>query len=179
LPQSIAGATAHAATVRNAESGSLVAAVSNAGGLGGLGSLGASQRPVEDLREQLARLRALTDRPFAVNHLVPNLNEEAFALTVEARPAVISLALGDPGDLVKRAQEAGIKVMHQVHTVHQAHEAGERGVDVIIAQGSEAGWHSSIHSQPLLTILWLKVTLGQPWPTMLRNSVFKRRRLDC
>src|SRR5262249_48174525 len=69
----------------------------------------------------------------------PTVNDEAFALTVEARPAVISLALGDPGALVKRAQGAGIKVVHQVHTVRQAREAAERGVDAIIAQGSEAG----------------------------------------
>ena len=117
-------------------SAELVAAASNAGGLG---SLGASQRSAEDLKKQLARTRELTGRPFAVNHLVPTLNEEAFALTLQARPAIISLALGDPGDLVKRAHDAGILVMHQVHTAHQARQAAERGVDVIIAQGGEAG----------------------------------------
>jgi nitronate monooxygenase/enoyl-[acyl-carrier protein] reductase II len=70
---------------------------------------------------------------------VPTLNEEAFAFTLEARPPIISLALGDPGNLVKRAHDAGILVIQQVHTVRQAHQAAERGVDVIIAQGSEAG----------------------------------------
>jgi enoyl-[acyl-carrier protein] reductase II len=114
----------------------LVAAVSNAGGLG---SLGASLRPVADLERQLALIRTLTDRPFAVNHLVPTLNEEAFALTLRAKPPIISLALGEPGDLVKRAHDVGILVMQQVHTVKQARQAAERGVDVIIAQGSEAG----------------------------------------
>jgi enoyl-[acyl-carrier protein] reductase II len=114
----------------------LAAAVSNAGGLG---SLGASQRPVAELERQLALIRTLTDRPFAVNYLVPTLNEEAFALTLRARPPIISLALGEPGDLVKRAHDAGILVMQQVHTVKQARQAAEREVDVIIAQGSEAG----------------------------------------
>jgi enoyl-[acyl-carrier protein] reductase II len=114
----------------------LVAAVCNAGGLG---SLGASQRPVDDLRRQLALTRTLTDRPFAVNHLVPTLNEEAFALTLEAQPPIISLALGDPGDLVKRAHDVGILVIQQVHTVKHARQAAEREVDVIIAQGGEAG----------------------------------------
>src|SRR6266496_2090170 len=89
----------------------LAAAVSNAGGLG---SLGASQRPVADLERQLA-------------------------LILRARPPIISLALGEPGDLVKRAHDAGILVMQQVHTVKQARQAAEREVDVIIAQGSEAG----------------------------------------
>jgi nitronate monooxygenase/enoyl-[acyl-carrier protein] reductase II len=117
-------------------SAELVAAVSNAGGLG---SLGAAARPLEDLKRQLALIRQLTARPFAVNHLVPILNEDAFSRTLEAKPPIISLALGDPGDLVKRAHDVGILVMHQVHTVQQARQAGERGVDVIIAQGSEAG----------------------------------------
>ena len=49
-------------------SAELAAAVSNAGGLG---SVGTFLRPVEDLPQQLARLRAGTSRPFAVNHLVP------------------------------------------------------------------------------------------------------------
>jgi len=114
----------------------LVAAVSSAGGLG---SLGASQRPGADLERQLALIRRLTDRPFAVNHLVPTLNQEAFALTLTAKPSIISLALGEPGDLVKRAHDVGILVMQQVHTVKQARQAAEREVDVIIAQGSEAG----------------------------------------
>jgi enoyl-[acyl-carrier protein] reductase II len=114
----------------------LAAAVSNAGALG---SLGAGARSLDDLREQLILLRTLTSRPFAVNHTVPTLNEEAFALTLEARPALVSFALGEPGEHVRRAHEAGIKVMHQVTTVEQAVQAAALGVDIINAQGGEAG----------------------------------------
>ena len=67
------------------------------------------------------------------------LNEESFTLTLAAKPALVSFSLSDPGDLVKRVHDAGILVMHQVTTVRQARQAAERGVDVIIAQGSEAG----------------------------------------
>jgi enoyl-[acyl-carrier protein] reductase II len=84
-------------------------------------------------------VRELTSRPFAVNHLVPLLDDEAFEATLEAKPAVVSLALGDPNDLVERIHGAGAKVIHQVHTVQQARGVAELGVDVIIAQGSEAG----------------------------------------
>jgi len=114
----------------------LVAAVCNAGALG---SLGASGRPVPDLEKQIARIRELTSRPFVVNHLVSNFNEEAFSFTLKARVPIVSFALGDPGDLVKRAHAAGAKVIHQVHTVEQARQAAQRGVDIIIAQGGEAG----------------------------------------
>ena len=101
----------------------LVAAVSNAGALG---SIGTSLWSAEDVRKQIARVRELTDRPFAVNHTVRPLNEEAFALTLEAEPRVVSLALGDPGDLVERAHDAGILFMQQAHTVEQARRAGPK-----------------------------------------------------
>ena len=114
----------------------LTAAVSNAGGLG---SFGTTMMQLGELEERLTRLRGFTDAPFAVNHTMRPLDEEAFDLTLEARPKVVSLALGDPGDLVGRAHEAGVLFMQQVHTVRQAERAAERGVDVIIAQGSEAG----------------------------------------
>jgi nitronate monooxygenase/enoyl-[acyl-carrier protein] reductase II len=114
----------------------LVAAVSEVGGLGSIGSVFESAESVE---RQIARVRELTDRPFAVNHVVPLLDDEAFEATLEAKPAVVSLALGDPIDLVEQIHSAGAKVIHQVHTVEQARRVAELGVDVIIAQGSEAG----------------------------------------
>lgn len=114
----------------------LAAAVADAGGLGSIAAIFGS---AERVKQHIARVRQLTSRPFAVNHVVPFLDEEAFVATLEARPAVISMSLGDPGDLVTRAHAAGIKVVHQVHTVQQAREAAARGVDAIIAQGSEAG----------------------------------------
>ena len=46
----------------------------------------------------LDAIRDLTDRPFAVNHVPQTLDESAFAATLRLRPAVISFALGDPGD---------------------------------------------------------------------------------
>ncbi len=117
-------------------SASLTTAVSNAGGLG---SLGGWQRSPEDMAKELSKIRELTDKPFAVNYVVPDINEESFQLTLEARPAVISFALGDPGEHVAQAHDVGSLVMHQVTTVQQAYQAAERGVDIIIAQGGEAG----------------------------------------
>jgi nitronate monooxygenase/enoyl-[acyl-carrier protein] reductase II len=124
------------AAIWPATSPELVAAVSEAGGLGSVGSV---FETAESVQGQIARVREMTQRPFAVNHVVPLLDEEAFEATLEAKPAVISLALGDPADLVERAHAVGTKVIHQVHTVEQALRVSELGVDVIIAQGSEAG----------------------------------------
>ena len=124
------------AAIWPATSPELVAAVGEAGAIG---SVGAVFTPAERLVEQIERVRALTDRPFVVNHVVPQLDEDAFAATLEARPAGISFALGEPGELVARAHDVGAKVIHQVHTAEQALAVADLGIDVFIAQGSEAG----------------------------------------
>ena len=100
-------------------------------------SLGAWQRPAEQLRREVNELRNAIDRPFALNHVVPDLDPAGFELTLEFAPAVVSFALDDAADLMKRAHAAGSLVMQQVTTVRQA--AVEHGADIIVAQGREAG----------------------------------------
>ncbi|MDP9353017.1 MAG: nitronate monooxygenase [Chloroflexota bacterium] len=162
------------AAIWPATSPELVAAVSNAGGLG---SVGAVFESAETLGRQIERVRALTDHPFAVNHVVPLLDEDAFALTLEAQPAVISLALGDPGDLVERARGAGAKVIHQVHTVRQARRAAELGVDGIIAQGSEAGGQGMIEGVGALALVPQVVDAVTPIPVLAASGVADGRTL--
>ncbi|MCX4628638.1 MULTISPECIES: NAD(P)H-dependent flavin oxidoreductase [unclassified Streptomyces] len=116
----------------------LAAAVCRAGGLG---SLGTAVRPLPDLKEQWARLRQLTDRPFAINHTTRPLNEEAFQATIEERPAAISFHLAVPPDLIARAHDAGILWIQLVTDLRQADEALRAGADVLVAQGGEAGGH--------------------------------------
>jgi enoyl-[acyl-carrier protein] reductase II len=114
----------------------LAAAVSNAGGLG---SLGTAVRGLDDLRQQWQRMRELTTRPFAINHTRRPFDPKAFDATLQERPAAISFHIGDPLDLVARAHDAGIRWIQQVGDIDQARAALERGVDVIVAQGGEAG----------------------------------------
>jgi len=128
-------------------SAELVSTVSNAGGLGTLASALIS---IEDFKSQLVRTAELTARAFAVNHSIPFFKEETFAATLAAKPAVISFALGDPGDLVARAHDAGIKVMQMVNTVEQAARAVTQGADIINAQGTEAGGFSGTISTMIL-----------------------------
>ena len=113
---------------------------------GGLGSLGTAVRPVGELQEQWQRLRRRTDRPFAVNHQPRPFDEAAFAATLAHRPAAISYHMGDPGELVDRAHDVGIRWIQQVMDVDQARQALDRGADVIVAQGGEAGGHSGFVS---------------------------------
>jgi enoyl-[acyl-carrier protein] reductase II len=114
----------------------LAAAVCDAGALG---TLGTALKTGDQVRDDIRRLRSLTDRPFAVNHTMRPFSEEAWAATLEERPPVVSFAFGDPRRLVKQAHDAGCLFVHQVHTVEQARTAVGAGVDVLIAQGTEAG----------------------------------------
>jgi nitronate monooxygenase/enoyl-[acyl-carrier protein] reductase II len=106
---------------------------------GALGSLGTALRTPQEIAGQIERVRELTDRPFAVNHTARPFDPEAWRVTLEARPRVVSFAIGHPGELVEQAHQAGCLFIHQVHTVAQAEQSAKAGVDVLIAQGGEAG----------------------------------------
>ena len=145
----------------------LAAAVSAAGALG---SLGAWNRPTDQLRRELAELRDLTDRPFAVNHVVPDLNADAFAATLERAPAVVSFALDEVGvDLIGRVHDAGSLVMQQITTVQQAQLAVEHGVDIIVAQGGEAGGYAGIVST--LSLVPQVVDAVRPVPVVAAGGI--------
>jgi NAD(P)H-dependent flavin oxidoreductase YrpB (nitropropane dioxygenase family) len=116
----------------------IVAAVSNAGGLG---ILQAQLCAPSKLRDEIRRVRELTDRPFGVNLLLHFPVEDQVAVCLEERVPVLSLFWGDPSPYVERAHQAGTTVFCQVGTVEEARRAADAGVDVIIAQGVEAGGH--------------------------------------
>ena len=151
-------------------SAEFAAAVSNAGGLGGIGSLFRSTAAV---KRDIDVVRRLTSRPFAINHIPQTLDAEAFRCTLEARPAVISFALADPGDLVRQAHDVGSLVMLQVTTVAQAVQAAERGVDVIIAQGGEAGGYCGEVST--MTLVPQVVDAVSPVPVVAAGGIFDGR----
>ncbi len=162
------------AAIWPATSPELVAAVSNAGGIGSLAAIFASP---DALTSQVERVRALTSRPFAVNHVVPILDESTFTRTLELRPAAISLALGEPGELVARAHASGIKVIHQVHTVAQARQAAAVGVDAIIAQGSEAGGQGLAGGPSTFVLLPQVVDAVAPTPVLAAGGIADGRGL--
>ena len=116
----------------------MAAAVSNAGGLG---ILQAQFCHPPLFREEIRRVRALTDKPFGVNLILHFPVEDQVAVCLEERVPVLSLFWGDPTPYVGRAHAAGVKVFHQVGSVADARRAAAAGVDVIIAQGVEAGGH--------------------------------------
>jgi len=162
------------AAIWPATSPELVAAVSQAGAIGTVAAIFAT---ADGLTDQIERVRSLTDRPFVVNHVVPALDEDAFRATLDARPAAVSFALGDPGALVDRVHDAGAKVIHQVHTVGQALETAELGVDVVIAQGSDAGGQGMAAGAGTMTLVPQVVDAVAPIPVLAAGGVADGRGL--
>ncbi|HUN40335.1 MAG TPA: nitronate monooxygenase [Acetobacteraceae bacterium] len=127
----------------------LAAAVSNAGGLGMLALWGAD---LTVLRDQIRRTRSLTSRPFGVNLNLQWSQEERLQVCLEEGIPVISLFWGDPAPLVEKAHAGGAIVLHTSSSAAEARRSVDGGVDVIVAQGWEAGGHvrGSVATLPLI-----------------------------
>src|SRR4029077_13471091 len=93
------------------------------------------------LRQAIRRVRQLTDKPFGVNFLLHFPCDEGETVCVEERVPVVSFFWGDPASYLARVHAGGGKGCLQVGSVVAAQEAARPGVDVIIAQGVEAGGH--------------------------------------
>jgi nitronate monooxygenase len=124
-----------------AAGGALAAAVSNAGGFGLIG--GTIPDGPDGLRRMILDARDRTDRPFGVGFIssFPGL-EDLVRIAVEEGLAAIAHSFADPTPYVEFAHDRGIKVLAQVQTVEQAKAAARAGVDLIAAQGTEAGGHT-------------------------------------
>jgi enoyl-[acyl-carrier protein] reductase II len=132
----------------------LCAAVSAAGGLG---MIGAASLTAPELRDEIRKVQSLTERPFGVDILFATIGRpagddrtERFTREVEAqievvfeeKVPVLASGLGNPGAVVERAHEAGMKVLALVGTTRAAKRVAASGVDVVVAQGYDAGGHT-------------------------------------
>lgn len=128
--------------------GELAAAVSAAGGLGMLGVRGDADPGW--LTEQAAVAGAAD--PFGVGLLLWSLEDgPLFEAVLAGGPAMVSLSFGDPAPYVPSVHAVGALVACQIQTVDAARQAIDAGVDVLVAQGTEAGGHTgSIATLPLL-----------------------------
>jgi enoyl-[acyl-carrier protein] reductase II len=119
--------------------GELAAAVSNAGGLG---IIGAGSAPADIIRNEIRKLKEVTDQPFAVNiMLLSPFVDEIVDLVIEEKVPVVTTGAGNPGKYIDRFKENGIKVIPVVPTVALARRMERIGADALIVEGTEAGGH--------------------------------------
>ena len=117
----------------------LASAVSNAGGLG---LIGAANAPADWVRDQVRKMKELTDKPFGVNiMLMSPYADEVASVMVEENVPVVTTGAGNPEKYLKMWKEAGIKVIPVVASVAMAKRMERAGADAVVAEGCEAGGH--------------------------------------
>ena len=117
----------------------LAAAVSNAGGLGIIGAGGA---PADFVREQIRKVKEVTDKPFGVNVMLMNPEADAIAqVIVEEGVKVVTTGAGNPAKYMEMWKAAGVKVIPVVASVAMAKLMERGGADAIVAEGTESGGH--------------------------------------
>jgi len=134
----------------------LAAAVSNAGGLGTI--TGLTQRSADDLANEIARCKDMTDKPFAVNlTFLPTLNPPDYPAYVKAiiegGVKVVETAGRNPAQVMPYLKEAGIKVIHKCTSVRHALKAQSIGCDAVSVDGFECGGHPGEDDIPNMILL--------------------------
>lgn len=151
----------------------LAAAVSNAGGLG---MLVLWRADLDTVRRQIRETRAVTSKPFGVNLNLEFPQEERLEVCLEERVPVISFFWRDPSALVSRAKTKGATVLHTVASASAAKRAVDAGVDIVVAQGWEAGGHvrGTVASLPLIPAV---VDAVSPIPVIAAGGIADGRGL--
>ncbi len=134
----------------------LAAAVSNAGGLGII--TGLTQRTPELLAREIARCRAMTDKPFGVNlTFLPSVNPPDYPGYVQAiidgGVKIVETAGNNPQKWMPALKAAGIKVIHKCTSVRHALKAQSIGCDAISVDGFECGGHPGEDDVPNFILL--------------------------
>jgi NAD(P)H-dependent flavin oxidoreductase YrpB (nitropropane dioxygenase family) len=122
----------------------LASAVSNAGGLGTLTAL--TQPTPEALSEEIARCRAMTSRPFAVNlTILPTVTPPPYEAYLDAALAggvrIIETAGNSPKAFIAKMKARGAVIVHKCTTVRHAVSAQKSGVDIVSIDGFECAGH--------------------------------------
>lgn len=109
---------------------------------GGLGIIAGGGMPVDILRNEIKKAKAITTNPFAVNLMLmmPNI-EEQIDVCIEEGVKVVTTGAGNPGIYMEKLKSAGIKVIPVVASVALAKRMEKIGADAVVAEGMEAGGH--------------------------------------
>ncbi|HXV68153.1 MAG TPA: nitronate monooxygenase [Nitrospira sp.] len=144
---------------------------------GGLGSLAVGPLPADAVRGLIKAVRAATDAPLNVNFITFLANQAQIQACIDEGVSVVSFHWGHPRrEFVAALHQAGIKIWEQVGSVAAAKEAVDSGVDLIIAQGSEAGGHN-YGSLPTFVLVPSILEAVAPTPVLAAGGIATGRQL--
>ena len=109
---------------------------------GGLGIIAGGGMPLDILRAEIRKAKAITSNPFGVNLMLmmPNVGEQ-IDICIEEGVKVVTTGAGNPGVYMEKLKAAGIKVIPVVASVVLAKRMEKIGADALVAEGMEAGGH--------------------------------------
>jgi enoyl-[acyl-carrier protein] reductase II len=153
----------------------LVAAVSAAGGIG---TLGASTMGPEELPEEMALVRQLTDKPFGVDLLtaMPGQVERGIQSVIEGGARIFVAGLGVPREAIDLLHSHNILVGSMCGKVRHAVGAVASGVDFVVAQGTEGGGHTGTVATMAL-VPQVVDAVGDKVPVVAAGGLFDGRGL--
>jgi len=115
----------------------LASAVSNAGGLG---IIETSSGRLEEVRDEIAKMRDLTDKPFGVNIAQLFVRDDSIVdFVAEHGVTFVTTSAGNPMKYTAALKDKGITVFHVVPSLRGALKAVEAGVDGLVVEGNEGG----------------------------------------
>ena len=134
--------------------GALARAVSESGGFGMLGF--DEDESESAIAQQVAILEREPRVPYGIGLAAWVLDQrpQLLQFAIEAKPRLISVSFGDPARYISTIHDAGILACAQVQNRKWAQVAIDAGVDILVAQGTEAGGHTgAVGTLPLLQIV--------------------------
>ena len=115
----------------------LASAVSNAGGLG---IIETSSGELDTVRNEIIKMRELTDKPFGVNIAQLFVRDPSIVqFVVDQGVKFVTTSAGDPTKYTAQLKDAGLTVFHVVPTLASALKAVAAGVDGLVVEGGEGG----------------------------------------
>jgi enoyl-[acyl-carrier protein] reductase II len=136
----------------------LASAVSNAGGLG---IIETSSGELDAIREEIVKMRKLTDKPFGVNIAQAFVRDpEIVRFVIDQGVKFVTTSAGSPERYTEELKSAGLTVFHVVPSLKAALKAVECGVDGLVVEGGEGGGFKNpreVASMVLLPLVRSKV----------------------
>ena len=123
----------------NIATAQLASAVSNAGGLGLIGAGGYDENWV---RDEIRKMKKLTNKPFGVNLMLMSPHAPKIAdVVIEEGVKIVTTGAGSPGIYMDKWKANGIVVIPVVPSVALAKRVERMGADAVVVEGTEAGGH--------------------------------------
>jgi enoyl-[acyl-carrier protein] reductase II len=135
----------------------LASAVSNAGAMG---IIETSSGELDAIRDEIARMRELTDKPFGVNIAQAFVRDPSIVdFVVDQGVRFVTTSAGSPTRYTAQLKEAGLTVFHVIPTLRAAQKAADAGVDGLIVEGGEGGGFKN--PQPVASMVLLPLVASR------------------